>query len=426
MTGKTFLAVLILAFGFVQISAQDTKLPKLIKILNNYGAIPFEDGKTVITEIKFTGLDSEYEKFDKTVRPKIPESDFLRFMRESRATINPDEKFYGSKVSKAAKLLREWLAEYGYREADVNAFGEPLPKNRMKLIFEIKRGLPARVSEIRFDGNINISGEEYFNQIIEYVGDDWKIYQPKIYRYFIQECLRDLMKSKGFIKGKILSVLPERKNGNLIVKINLKEGFRYRIGDIKFDGIKVFTEKELLEMLGIKSGDIANADKIVDFLDEKLKRFYADKGYILYDSEFDPEFIEPQIEGLDAIVNFEITIDEGNQFKITKIKFVGSSEQEISEDEEKELQDTFPLKETEIFNQTKLEEGIKKLNETEKFYPIDDDRDVEIRTRQPVIRGSLLIDSNGITIMSKNELERISRENPPDVEIVVKVIKIKE
>ena len=429
MLGKTFLIVLVLAFSFVQISAQNSKPAKYVRILNNYGAIPFEDGKTIISEIKFSGFDSEYEQYDETIGRVISEEDFLNYLRENRATINPDDLFYGYKVSKAAKLLREWLADYGYPKAETVALGELLPKNRMRLIFEIKRGLMIRVSEIRFDGNINITDEEYLSNFKQCSGKHWKIFERQKYKYFAQKCSLDLMRSKGYIQGEILSILPEMKNNYLVVKINLKEGVRYRIGEINFEGIKVFTKKELLEMLDIKSGDIVDAPKIRDFLYEKLKRIYEDRGYILFDGEFDHEFIEPQVEGLEGIVNFDITIDEGSQFKIGKIEFVGIPKIKISQDDDTDLKDLFPLKEKEIFNRTKLEEGIKKLNESGKFYPIGVDKDVEIRTRIQLPKTELVIGSNEsrpIMKVNTEDSETSTNDFSPEVEIIVRVIKIEE
>ena len=58
--------------------AQFAKTSPQIKILNNYGSIPFEDGKTVIAEVKFIGLDTDYEDYDEAIGKRIPESDLER------------------------------------------------------------------------------------------------------------------------------------------------------------------------------------------------------------------------------------------------------------------------------------------------------------------------------------------------------------
>lgn len=123
---------------------------------------------------------------------------------------------------------------------------------------------------------------------------------------------------------------------------------------------------------------------MTDFIYEKLKSLYADKGYILYNADFDPEFIEPQAEGLDGIVNLAVTIDEYKPFKILRLRFSG-----VDAEIEKILKAKFSLKEGETYNQSKFKDEIKKINETKEFYPIDDEQDVELRTDEE--EGSLVI-----------------------------------
>ena len=106
--------------------------------MNNYGHIPFEDGKTLIAEVKFIGLDSDYEEYDETVGRPIPKSEFLKAFQEQRTNIIAGEKFYGYKVSKVVKAMREILSSKGYINAEVIAFGEILPKNQLNLVFSVR------------------------------------------------------------------------------------------------------------------------------------------------------------------------------------------------------------------------------------------------------------------------------------------------
>ena len=384
--GISIVFVIFVLFGLNKIHAQSTKSPQPIKILNNYGSIPFEDGKTVIAEVKFIGLDSDYEEYDETIGKQLPESDCWKLLRDNRATINVEDKFYGGKVSKVVKLLREWLASNGYDRAEIIALGEKLPRNQMKLIFAIKRGELARVSEIIFDGNVNISNEEFVADFKQCINNGWEIFDSRKYQYITQKCSRALMFSKGFFQAKINNINRRLVDNNYVVTIGVHEGIRYRIGEIKIKGAKVFTEKEILEMFGQKEGDVANGKLLQDFFYEKLKRSYADKGFILYNSEFDPDFVEPVAEDLDGIVNIKGEIDEGNVFKIRKIEFVGIDKETASA-----LKESFSLRDGEIFNQSKFEEGIKKINEMKEFDFVDKDVDVEIRTDEDASDLDLVI-----------------------------------
>ncbi len=355
--------------------AQVAKTSPQIKILNNYGSIPFEDGKTVIAEVKFIGLDTDYEDYDEAIGKRIPESDCWKLLRDKRATINVDDKFSGGKVSKVVKLLREWLSSNGYDRAEIVALGEKLPKNQMKLIFAIKRGELVRVSEIRFEGNLNVTNEELVADFKQCLGDSWKIFDERKFVYYSRQCSLKLMFSKGYFKAKTKNIKHRLVADNYVVTIEVEEGIRYRIGEIKIEGAKVFTEKEFLEMFGQKEGDVADGKALKDFFYEKLKRAYADKGYMQYDAEFEPTFIEPQAEGLDGIVNIKGTIGEGPAFKLTKIEFWG-----VEKEQAQELRKLFSLKDGEVYNQSEFEKGIKKIDETKEFYEIDIDTDVDLQT----------------------------------------------
>ncbi|MEP6904282.1 MAG: POTRA domain-containing protein [Actinomycetota bacterium] len=383
--GKSVFAVFafFIVFAGLEIYAQDSKLPKQIRILNNYAsAIPFEDGKTIIAEVNFTGL---------TV---LSGSEISKAFAENRMAIKAGDEFYGYRVAKAVKVIRESLASNGFDKAEIVAFGQKLPKNEMKLNFVIKEGALARVSEVRFEGNVNVSNEELVEDFKQCSDDSWKIYDLRRYVFYARTCTQRFLLSKGFLSVKIREPTLLNVEGNYIVEINLEEGHRYRIGEIKVEGIKAFTEKEVLEMLGLKEGDVLDGKELQNSIYEKLKRIYADKGYVLYNAEFDPKFIEPIAEGLDATVDLLITIDEGELFKLAKIEFTGVEKEQIEE-----LRKLISLEDGEIYSQSKIEEGIKKINETKKFYSMEyDSSDVEVRTTMETkreeterVEGSLLL-----------------------------------
>lgn len=141
-----------------------------------------------------------------------------------------------------------------------------------------------------------------------------------------------------------------------------------------------------------KKGDIANGKYLQEFIYEKLTEAYGNKGYVLYSADFELEFIEPQAEGLDGIVNLIFNIDEGRQFKVTIINFTG-----INEEAEKKLKEILSIKKGEVYNQSKLEEGIKKINGLKEFVPIDKDQDIETRTMWDESDISILIKTRRLT-----------------------------
>lgn len=356
--------------------AQTSKVsPKLIVQKVNLASKDFVEGKTVIAEVKFTGLDSDYESYENEAGNPVRESHFLILLRENQTSISDGEKFNSVKIEKVIKLLKAEFAEHGYLKAEIVALGEKLPNNQMRLIFSVKRGAVVRVSEIRFTGNKNITSEEFVENFKNCSGDRWEIFDRRIYDYYARECSRGLMLSKGFFEAKLHVMPPRMVSDSYIVTVELKEGIRYRIGEIKVTGAKFFTEKEILEMTDLNTGDVADGSKLVDFIYEKLKKTYGDKGFCMYNAEFEPKFIAPQAEGLDGTVDIFIDIDEGRQFRLANIRFDG-----IEPEKSRELRNLISLNDGEIFNQSQLEDDVKKIDETKSFYPIDIDKDVDVKT----------------------------------------------
>ena len=385
--GKFILSVFVIffAFNFIGIHAQNLKSSQKIS-LSKAPSFPFKEGKTLIAEVKFEGLDSDYEHYDSSIGKSVSESEFLRILRENKAGISTNEKLNSQKTEKTIKLLKEWLAKKGYLKAEVVALGEELPKNRMKLIFSVKRNAPLRVLEIRFTGNVNFTNEELVEVMKQCLKESWTNFNREYYEYCANKDVRNLLFGSGYFQAKIKPLLPRVVADNFIITVEIEEGVRYRFGEIKVEGAKVFTEKGILEMSGLKTGDIADGKTLINFFSEKLKEVYWDKGYVMYNADFDVEYIKPIAEGLDGIVNIKGTIDEGKVFKIRKIEFVG-----VGKEKAQKLKEIFSLNEGEIYNQSKFKVGIRKINETKNFQSIDDEQDVEISSDEETNNLNLVI-----------------------------------
>lgn len=368
MTDKKSITIIFLTFLLITNAFSQSSQNKIVL---GERSNDFVEGKTIISELEYIGLDSQYETYEDALYLR----DLLRYLSENQVNIKVGEAFNSRKIEEVLVILKKWLAVQGYMKADVVVLGKKLPKNRMNLSFSVNKREPIDFLEVRFDGNMNISEEEYLSNLKECSGDSWKRFDLQKYNFITQKCSRSLMYSKGYFEGKIINISRRMTENKYIVTIKVNEGIRYRIGEIKINGAKVFSEKELFEILGQKEGDIADGKAIRNFFYEKLKEIYNNKGYIYYEAEFDAEFIKPQTEEIDGIVNIKGEIEEGPQFKVSKIRFVG-----VSEETEKRLITDFSLTAGEILNLSKLKDALTKINETEEFYPLDIDMDVECRT----------------------------------------------
>lgn len=356
---------IILSFNTAEIRAQNVESPQRPLSLNDKNS-PFKDGETFIAEVKFLGLDSNAEFYQSTINgPLLFEEEFRQILYLNRfgTPFFPNWKINREKVKELIKLLEGKANTSGYLEAKVSATGEKLPDNQMRLIISVERGEVARVSEIRFFGNKNVPGAELIESL-KNRDDYWTIFRKRQYKHYLDDSSLQLMFSKGFLQAKIKRIVPEKTSYGYIVTVEVEEGIRYRIGDIKIEGAKIFSEYEVLKMLDQNVGDIADGRDLKKFFEEKLKRSYADKGYIQYAGAFDADYVKPQAEGLDGVVNVRATINEGRVYKISKIDFW-----EIEESKAADLRRISGLKVNEIYSQSALEAALKNIDDTKEFEP---------------------------------------------------------
>ncbi len=116
------------------------------------------------------------------------------------------------------------------------------------------------------------------------------------------------------------------KNGNLNIDVKVAEGRRYYFGDVTWKGNTKYSNAELSRILGIKKGDIYNAE----LLDKRIGRqlspeggedissLYMDDGYLFFN--IDP--VETAITG--DTINYEMRVTEGNQATIGQINIFGN------------------------------------------------------------------------------------------------------
>lgn len=223
-----------------------------------------------------------------------------------------------------------------------------------------------RVVEIEFVGNRIFTGQELldgtknpaFPRTCSLVGSE---YRPEIYRTCLS-FLKDFLVEHGYLLPTVGEPQQQHVEGGLKVVVPVNEGARYRRGEVKIKGSKLFPPEQLLQMLDLKTGDVAIYETVRDWLGRKLKKAYADRGYVRYDYYIEPEFRPPPAGESEGVVDFTIYISEGPQFIIRSIKFAGnkSTPEEV-------LRGAMLVCEGETFSQEKFEESLRRLAQVGPF-----------------------------------------------------------
>ena len=343
----------------------------------------------IIRDLQFEGLKS------------VPESDVLKAFRERRVGISKESIYDPVKARNAIRVLKELLAAHGHPNATIEQRREEVSNTSTALTFVINEGERVRVVEIQFEGNTTFSDRKLRGSM-KYVKEAGLITRFKgldiLDREKLEYDLRQVdnyMRSKGYLQARhgeprVESVGPKRTgfpilplpflssvDEGLRVTVPIIEGKIYRVGEMKIEGNSIFSEEAVRGYIGLQKGDIANGEKIGKALYENLKKVYGSQGFIEYTAEPTPTFKDDPQKPDEGIVDFVITIEEGKQFSLRRLEFIGNT---FTRDNV--LRREVLLNEGDIYNQTAWEYSVVKLNQLGYFDPIDKDKDADFKTNE--------------------------------------------
>jgi outer membrane protein insertion porin family len=184
--------------------------------------------------------------------------------------------------------------------------------------------------------------------------------------------IRLFLIGKAYLRATVGKPRQEQTESGLRLIIPVEEGLRYRLGDINIQGARLFSPDQIVGMLGLKPGDLASGEVLSDWLAQKLKQAYANRGYIQFTYELEPHFRPIASTESEGIVDLSVSIEEGRVFTIRRIIFRGNSH---TADEL--LLSALLLREGDTFSQQLFDDSIKKLNQLGLFEEINGSSDVE-------------------------------------------------
>jgi outer membrane protein insertion porin family len=242
--------------------------------------------------------------------------------------------------------------------------------NRPTLKITINEGTDVRVEQILFTGNANFSDGKLKGQL-----DDteekkwWKFWKSAKFdrKKYVDDKkkLVDFYRKNGYRDAEIISdsIWYDDSKEKMFIQLNLSEGPIYYFRKITWEGNTIYSDTILNERIGIREGELYNADK----LDKNLRQneqqsdvssLYMDIGYLGF-------FIQPEETpiGTDSIdINFKIL--ERNQFRIGHIFIKGNT---VTQDRviRRELF-SYP---GDIFKRSALIESMRRLQQLNYFNP---------------------------------------------------------
>ena len=238
----------------------------------------------------------------------------LDALRQMRSAI---EQLYRKEnvVLRSVELLREPSDTAGYARLRIRIVEGPKPT----------------VVAVRFVGNTVFSADDLVEAFEETRPKAWwqfwrsARFDPKKYEEDKQRLLQ-FYRRNGFLDAEILrdSVATDTATGATTVTLWLFEGRRYYVRSIRIEGNTVFPTSQLLERIGIRPGELYDAERCEKNLrgneeQSDVAALYLDNGYLSVEILKEEQRVAP--DSVDVLVR----IYERQRYRIRRVEIVGNT-----------------------------------------------------------------------------------------------------
>ncbi|CAM8390880.1 COG4775 Outer membrane protein/protective antigen OMA87 [Candidatus Methylopumilus planktonicus] len=223
------------------------------------------------------------------------------------------------------EIKRQYLAQGKYT-ATVKTSASPLERNRIAIRFDIEEGIISRIKEVNVVGNQLYSKSDITSQF-QLQTTNWLSWWFKDDQYSKQkltadlETLKSFYMNRGYLEFSVdstqVSITPEKDD--VYITINISEGPKYKISDVKLAGdLQQVPESELQSLIKIKKDDIFNREKITESTKDMNTRLGND-GFA-----FSNVNAIPEINKEDHTASFTFFVDPGRKVYVRRIDIEGN------------------------------------------------------------------------------------------------------
>jgi outer membrane protein insertion porin family len=241
-------------------------------------------------------------------------------------------------VNRARKRIKDYFDEKGFSNAEIiiRQYDDVANQGKSIMDITINKNEKTKIREIIINGNEKVKNFDLrmamkkTNSGFSLRKDQWlnirKLFSTK--KFVQEEYHNDLQNiiakynEKGFRDAEIISdsvVTVDDKH--VSVYIDVKEGDKYFIRNIKWVGNTVYASNYLELVLNMKNGDVYNQKKLGERLqtdEDAVSNLYANNGYIF--ASMNP--VETYVEN--DSVDLEVRVIEGRQATINRVIINGN------------------------------------------------------------------------------------------------------
>jgi outer membrane protein insertion porin family len=327
--------------------------------------------KPTIRTIEYVGLSS------------VSNSDVLDRFKQDKVGLVVESQYDPTRIKKAENSIKQLLSEHGRQFATIRSEVRKIPPAAVGIVFVVKEGPKVKVGKIKFQGNHAIKSRILREAMknLRPIGIPHSIFLESLFAKTYDatkleedtERVRAEYQNRGYFKAGVgdpktnihdtghkgfhIPLIQSGPGKAVDITMPIEEGDKYRLGKITFKNNKAISNTAALRsMFPLKDGDIFSREKIAKGL-ENLRKAYGEFGYINYTGVPSTTFDDDK-----KLAFLEIDIDEGKQFYVRRIEFVGNTTTR-----DKVIRRELALEEGGVYNSHLWELSLLRLNQLSYF-----------------------------------------------------------
>jgi outer membrane protein insertion porin family len=234
--------------------------------------------------------------------------------------------FDRSALDRAEQELKRQYITRGLYAAKVQTTVTPQERNRVAVNFAIDEGSPSRIERINIIGAKSYT-EKQLRDEMTLTTPGWLTWYTKNDQYSKQklqadlEALRSFYQNRGHLEFEIestqVSISPDKED--IYITVNVSEGPRYTVGEVRLAGDLAVSETELRSLVRFKEGETYSREKIQKTAKDISDRLGAE-GYAFANVNAVPE-----IDREKATAAFTVYVDPGRRVYVRRINVSGNA-----------------------------------------------------------------------------------------------------
>lgn len=305
----------------------------------------FEE-KRVIDEIKIIG--------NKKVRDRA-----LRSVLSWRA----GDSFVADGYNDEREAILNLYESKGLPNTVVDINVEEVGPSRVRITYEIEEGKKARIKNITFEGNNEISDRKLRKAMK--TKRRWWMFGGKYDEQLFEEDLNNLVReygNHGRLEADVVDTDMEFSSGGkgVDITIRVEEGPEYEVGSLEVAGNDVYDDDEVLNAIKVTAGDVHDRGQVEKDADA-IAKGHRDSGYL--DIRVAPQVT---LDRENKVTNIVYNIDEGQLKYVHEVKITGNN---VTKDSV--IRREIFLLPGERFDGALLDASRRRLEGTEYFGPIN-------------------------------------------------------